>query len=96
MVIGQQLAGGKEEIVPGIVRKLFSIGEVARQLQAERWWLQYQLERGTLPGPAFVVAGRRLFTEEDVRAIEAALKDRPDLRQKARESRGQRPCPTAD
>ena len=69
--------------MPGVLRQLFSIGEVARQLQEERWRLQYQIERGNLPGPTYQVAGRRLFTEDDVRAIEAALKERPALRRKA-------------
>jgi hypothetical protein len=44
-----------------------------------RWKLLYLIERGDLPGPSVIVPGRRLFTDEDVESIRAALAKRPDL-----------------
>jgi DNA-binding transcriptional MerR regulator len=51
-------------------------GEVAAEVGITRWQLCYFLERGVLPEPALRVPGRRLFTEEDVRRIRAALAER--------------------
>ncbi len=56
---------------------LYSTGMVADQLGVARWWLLYRLERGDLPGPSHRVAGRRLFTDEDVRRIRDVLKTLP-------------------
>ncbi len=55
-------------------------GGVARRAGMSRALLQYRLDRGDLPGPSVVVAGRRLFTETDVQQILAVLRDRPELR----------------
>ncbi|MBA4192398.1 MAG: hypothetical protein C0467_30895 [Planctomycetaceae bacterium] len=53
---------------------LYSTGMVADQLGVARWWLLYHLDRGDIPGPSHRVAGRRLFTDEDVRRIRDVLK----------------------
>ncbi len=55
-------------------------GEVSARVGLPRWRLLYLIERGALPGPSQSVPGRRLFTEADVLAIEAALAARPGLR----------------
>ncbi len=57
-----------------------SIGEVSRQINMPRWRLQYLIEKGTVPGPTFLVAGRRLFTDEDVERISDVLAQHPELR----------------
>jgi hypothetical protein len=50
-----------------------TIGAVADELGMPRWRLAYPIERGTVPGPSIVVPGRRLFTPQDVEAIQEAL-----------------------
>lgn len=59
--------------------ELIGSGAVARRVGLERWRLLYLLDSKQLPEPSFNVSGRRLFTAEDVRLIEAALAQRPDL-----------------
>ena len=59
--------------------ELIGSGAVARCVGLERWQLLYLLDSKQLPEPSFNVSGRRLFTPEDVRAIEAALAKRPHL-----------------
>jgi hypothetical protein len=53
-----------------------TIGAVADLLTMPRWRLAYLVERGDLPGPSLQVPGRRLFTDEDVEKIRAALATR--------------------
>ena len=53
-----------------------SIGALAAELQVPRWRLAYLIERGDVPGPSILVAGRRLFSESDVERIRAALAQR--------------------
>lgn len=55
-------------------------GGVARLAGTNRALFQYRLDRGDLPGPSIVVAGRRLFTESDVQNILTVLQERPELR----------------
>jgi DNA-binding transcriptional MerR regulator len=59
--------------------KLYTSGAVSDRVSLERWRLLYLIERGTLPPPSFQVPGRRLFTEDDIRRIEAVLATRPEL-----------------
>ena len=51
---------------------LFSSGEVADAVGLSRWKFLYHVERGDLPGPTHTIAGRRLFTTEDVENIKRA------------------------
>ena len=53
--------------------QLFSSGEAAAMLGVPRWRLLYLIDRGELPRPNQIVAGRRLFTHDDVAAMQAAL-----------------------
>jgi hypothetical protein len=55
-------------------------GAVSTHVRIARWRLLYLIERGDLPAPTFYVPGRRLFTADDVRRIEAVLATRPELR----------------
>ena len=55
-----------------------SSGAVAARLGLPRWKLAYYIERGDVPGPSVLVTGRRLFTEEDISRIKAALASLPD------------------
>jgi hypothetical protein len=64
----------------------FSSGQVAVQVGLPRWWFLYLLDKGLLPGPSLQVPGRRLFTQEDIQRIGAALERRPELRRSERES----------
>ena len=59
--------------------ELIGSGAVAQRVGLERWRLLYLLDSKQLPQPSFNVSGRRLFTAEDVRLIEAALAQRPGL-----------------
>lgn len=59
--------------------ELIGSGAVARRVGLERSRFLYLLDSKQLPEPSFNVSGRRLFTAEDVRRIEAALAQRPDL-----------------
>ncbi|MDP6556935.1 MAG: MerR family transcriptional regulator [Pirellulaceae bacterium] len=58
---------------------LIGSGEVARQYQLPRWRLLYHIDRGNLPEPSFRVAGRRLFSEQDLKRIAEALTKNPEL-----------------
>jgi DNA-binding transcriptional MerR regulator len=53
-----------------------TIGKVSEELAVPRWQLAYLIERGEVPGPSLQVPGRRLFTDEDVEKIRAALATR--------------------
>ena len=53
--------------------QLLSTGGVAEVLGLPRWKLLYLLDRGTVPGPSFRIACRRLFTGEDIAQIRVAL-----------------------
>ncbi len=64
-------------------------GAVAGRAGMPRWLLMYRIERGELPGPSFSAAGRRLYTEADIRDILAVLDGRPELRS-SRRRRGAR------
>jgi hypothetical protein len=57
-------------------RNYHTIGPVAARLGQPRWWLAYLIDRGDVPGPSLQVPGRRLFTDEDVEKIRAALATR--------------------
>jgi DNA-binding transcriptional MerR regulator len=57
----------------GMLRKLFTSGQVAEQVGRTRAGLLYLIESGQIPGPSVQVPGRRLFTEDDVRRIAEAL-----------------------
>jgi hypothetical protein len=59
---------------------LHTSGAVSERLHIARWRLLYLIERGDLPAPTYQVPGRRLFTEADVKKIEAALAAHPGLR----------------
>lgn len=59
---------------------VYGSGAVADRVQLPRWRLLYLVERGVLPGPSLQAAGRRLFTDDDVRRIEAVLSAKPELR----------------
>jgi DNA-binding transcriptional MerR regulator len=63
---------------------LHTSGSVAGRTGLPRWKLVYLIETGGLPGPSHQVPGRRLFTDEDVSAIERTLAARPDLRESCR------------
>lgn len=52
---------------------LFSSGELAHELGIPRWRLLYFIERGTVPGAGQMVAGRRLFSTEDLRRVRYEL-----------------------
>jgi DNA-binding transcriptional MerR regulator len=54
-------------------KQLLSSGEVARELGIARWQLLYLIERGTVPGAGQKVAGRRLFSPEDLRQVRSEL-----------------------
>ena len=70
-----------------MAEQLLATGEVASAVGLPRWRLQYLLESGQLPPPSFVVAGRRLFTEEAVRRIEAVLATAPELGRRSKSTR---------
>lgn len=53
--------------------RLFGSGEVARRLRMPRWKLLYLIDRGDLPGPHLQIAGRRLFTEDDIGRLQDAV-----------------------
>jgi hypothetical protein len=57
-------------------KNLFTSGEVADKVGEPRWRLAYLIEKRILPGPSFQVAGRRLFTTEDIEKIARALGQR--------------------
>ncbi len=59
---------------------LHTSGAVSERVRLARWRLLYLIERGVLPAPTFQVPGRRLFTDGDIRRIEAVLATRPELR----------------
>ena len=59
-----------------MVEVLISSGEAARRLDLPRWKLQYLIEKGDLPGPTHLVAGRRLFNSEDWERLELAWGER--------------------
>jgi hypothetical protein len=59
---------------------VFTSGQVAGQVGMPRWKLVYLIEKGEIPGPSFVVPGRRLFTAADIENILKSLNARPDLR----------------
>ena len=59
---------------------LHTSGAVSDRVRLARWRLLYLIERGVLPAPTFQVPGRRLFTDDDIRRIEAVLATRPELR----------------
>ena len=50
----------------------FSSGEVADAVGLSRWKFLYHVERGDLPGPTHTVAGRRVFSAEQVENIKRA------------------------
>jgi DNA-binding transcriptional MerR regulator len=52
---------------------IYGTSEAARQLGLPRWKLQYLIDRGDLPKASQVVAGRWLFTEEDVLHLREVL-----------------------
>ena len=54
----------------------FSSGKVADTVGLSRWKFLYRVERGDLPGPTHIIAGRRVFTVEDVEQIKRVLKTR--------------------
>jgi DNA-binding transcriptional MerR regulator len=58
-----------------------TLGTVAERLAVPRWKLAYLIERGAVPGPSLQVPGRRLFSEEDVSRILAALAARTKCRE---------------
>jgi len=58
---------------------LHTSGPVSQRVRLPRWRLLYLIKRGLLPAPTFQVAGRRLYTEDDIRRIEAVLAARPEL-----------------
>lgn len=53
--------------------ELYTSGHVPDRAGVPRWWLLYQLEKGAIPGPSYRVPGRRLYTEDDVARITAAI-----------------------
>jgi MerR HTH family regulatory protein len=59
-----------------------TLGTVAERLSVPRWKLAYLIERGDVPGPSLQVPGRRLFTDEDVARISAALALRAEGRER--------------
>ena len=58
---------------------MHTTGEVARLLGIKRPRLQYLIERGYVPGPSQMVPGRWLFSDEDVEALQKALKAREEV-----------------
>jgi DNA-binding transcriptional MerR regulator len=60
----------------GIERQFYGSGEVARRVSLPLWKFLYFTDRGLFPEPSIRVAGRRLFTEDDVQRIVAILADR--------------------
>ena len=57
-------------------KKVFTSGEVADKVGEPRWPLANQIEKRLQPGPSIQVAGRRLFTTEDIEKIARALGQR--------------------
>jgi len=53
--------------------EFFGTGEAARRLGLRTWKLLYLIDRGYLPEPSLRIAGRRIFSEQDVCRIGAAL-----------------------
>lgn len=58
--------------------RFLTTGEVAKKLGMPRWRLAYLIDRGDVGGPAVVVPGRRLFSEQDVDRIRQEVSDRGD------------------
>lgn len=56
---------------------LLTSGEVAARVGLTRSRLLYLIERRLVPGPTYLVPGRRLFTPADVALIDQALSSRP-------------------
>lgn len=67
---------------------LFSTRQVSRQLGIKPWRLQYLLDCEEVPEPTYIVANRRVFTAEDVGAIQKVLKENPHLCQRKRQKGG--------
>jgi DNA-binding transcriptional MerR regulator len=65
-------------------RNVWTSGDVARRVHLQRSRFLYLIEAGRLPGPSSQVAGRRLYTEDDIQQIEAVLNEHPKLRQSGR------------
>jgi hypothetical protein len=63
----------EKSTMPGV--SYSTIGPVAERVGIPRWRLAYLIERGDVPGPSLQIPGRRLFSEEDVDHIRAALND---------------------
>ena len=53
-------------------KQFFASGEVADEVGLSRWKFLYHVERGDLPGPTHTIAGRRLFTNQDIDNIKRA------------------------
>ena len=53
--------------------KVHSTGEVARALGIRRYQLEYLIETGAVADTRTRVAGKRVWTDEHIRAIEEAL-----------------------
>jgi DNA-binding transcriptional MerR regulator len=60
----------------GNKRQFYGSGDVARRVSLPLWKFLYFADRGLFPEPSIRVAGRRLFTEEDVQRIAAILANR--------------------
>ena len=57
-------------------KRLFSLGDVAKLLNIPRYSLQYLLEHGHVPEPSQRVAGRRLFTTEEIANARLIIQNR--------------------
>ncbi len=55
-------------------KNFYSSGDVAKELNVPRYLLLQWLEAGKIPEPQLRVAGKRLFSEEELSILEKTMK----------------------
>jgi len=59
-------------------QQIYSMKEVATILKTKSWRIAYLLTSGKVEEPILRLAGRRVFTVEDMQRLAEALNDAPD------------------
>jgi hypothetical protein len=59
-------------------QNIYSMKEVATILKTKSWRIAYLLTSGKVEEPTLRLAGRRVFTVEDMQRLSEALNDAPD------------------
>jgi hypothetical protein len=66
---------GVTKLTPG---PLFTTKQVAERLGMQRHQIEYRIDRRIIPDSKLRICGRRLFTEQEVQAIEAIIRGDKD------------------